>query len=189
MEKVLQAVYCSSYQWYSLGRDQNQSTFARVQSSSGPEGIDFEMFVSNIGIVEHLWTGIYAGLICLMLQKVAKLTLTAANIHTLSVFSDLWICSTENTNVFKHIETHCDIDDKSKQLAPRALVWNICLFLWLTAWYGSPEVTWANSNPYIQLKFILQMCSHDVQQNKYSALQLSFFINMFEKTLLLPKFK
>ncbi len=36
---------------------------------------------------------------------------------SVSVFSNLQICSTENTNIFNHVETQCDIDAKSNNQA------------------------------------------------------------------------
>lgn len=38
----------------------------------------------------------------------------------------------------------------------------------LTALHGSPEMTRVDANLYIKLKFILQMCVHDVELNTIS---------------------
>lgn len=95
-----------------LFRDQNLSTLAKVQS--GPEGIDFKKFMSDTEAVEaSLSRNIQEFDLLLDVSEKLKVSLTAPNTRSVSVFSDLWIRSTENTNVFNHVETQCDIDAKS----------------------------------------------------------------------------
>lgn len=79
MEKVLQAVYCSCWQWYCLKWDQNRSTLPKCKVQVGPRLLILRSLCQILGLklLKHLWAEIYTSLICCsMFQKgeVSKLT-------------------------------------------------------------------------------------------------------------------